>query len=365
MNGQFADGIVAVLSLLVVASLTDARMRNPMHRPREQSQFMDNLDPSQRTERGSAVQKTEILTHSDHAIRAPGSPDNALFANQRAVAIPRLVLLSALASRTRNGILPTDVGHYVEAWGHYCRRPAGVDRDTFVYCTAGHGWCRVGGQELTICPGELLVIPADVPHAYGADAKTPWSVYWFLAEGVLNADCSAAMGVDVGNPVIAVGHDSKLISLFVELIDVLEEGHDPEHLLHGSSIVAHLLSLIIRCQRQATRLVPNAAQRVSASIEFMQRNLAHALDIAQLSRMAKLSPSYYSALFKRQTGRSPLDYFLQLRMQRAAELVDATNQSVKAIAARLGYADALYFTRVFTGVHGMSPTDYRRRQQSA
>jgi AraC-like DNA-binding protein len=79
--------------------------------------------------------------------------------------------------------------------------------------------------------------------------------------------------------------------------------------------------------------------------------------------MTKLSPSYYTALFKRQTGRSPLDYFAQLRMRSAADKLRTTLDSVKSIAATFGYKDALYFTRVFTSVHGISPTEYRRREQ--
>ena len=113
----------------------------------------------------------------------------------------------------------------------------------------------------------------------------------------------------------------------------------------------------------ASTALPNALERVTASIEFMQQNLAQSLDISQLCRMTKLSPSYYTALFKRQTGRSPLDYFAQLRMRSAADKLRTTLDSVKSIAATFGYKDALYFTRVFTSVHGISPTEYRRREQ--
>jgi AraC-like DNA-binding protein len=50
-------------------------------------------------------------------------------------------------------------------------------------------------------------------------------------------------------------------------------------------------------------------------------------------------------------------------MQLAAQLLDSTTHNVKSIASELGYRDALYFSRVFTGIHGVSPTEYRRRRQ--
>ena len=68
-------------------------------------------------------------------------------------------------------------------------------------------------------------------------------------------------------------------------------------------------------------------------------------------------------LFKQQTGYTPIDYFIQLRMHRACQLLDTTDLSIKTVAADLGYEDALYFTRVFKAVNGMAPTQYRRMRK--
>jgi AraC-like DNA-binding protein len=64
-------------------------------------------------------------------------------------------------------------------------------------------------------------------------------------------------------------------------------------------------------------------------------------------------------LFKEQTGYSPIDYFIRLRMHQACQLLDTSQLSVKRIAAALGYDDPLYFSRVFKGVNDISPTEYR------
>jgi AraC-like DNA-binding protein len=54
-----------------------------------------------------------------------------------------------------------------------------------------------------------------------------------------------------------------------------------------------------------------------------------------------------------------LDFFIRLKIQRACFLLDTTDQSVKAIAADLGFDDPLYFSRCFRRVHDSSPTQYR------
>ena len=78
-----------------------------------------------------------------------------------------------------------------------------------------------------------------------------------------------------------------------------------------------------------------------------------------LSAMAGLSVSHYSAVFKRQTGYAPMDYFIRLRMHQACQLLDTTELSVKEVADRLGYEDPLYFSRVFKSLHDLSPSEYR------
>ena len=75
--------------------------------------------------------------------------------------------------------------------------------------------------------------------------------------------------------------------------------------------------------------------------------------------MAGLSVSHYSALFRRATGYGALEYQTRLRMGAARELLDTTDRPVASVAAQVGFSDALYFSRQFRRIHGMSPTEYR------
>jgi len=103
------------------------------------------------------------------------------------------------------------------------------------------------------------------------------------------------------------------------------------------------------------------AERIGRSIAYMVEHLDEPLQIATLAAQASVSPSHYFALFKRQTGTAPIDYFIRLRMNHARELLDSTCSSVKEIAATMGYDDPFYFSRVFKSVHRVAPAEYRRR----
>jgi len=107
------------------------------------------------------------------------------------------------------------------------------------------------------------------------------------------------------------------------------------------------------------------AERIGRSIAYMVEHLDEPLQIATLAAQASVSPSHYFALFKRQTGTAPIDYFIRLRMNHARELLDSTCSSVKEIAAAMGYDDPFYFSRVFKSVHQVAPAEYRKRNGQA
>src|SRR4051812_42988421 len=110
------------------------------------------------------------------------------FPGQRIVVLPRSVVAGARRQPLMSGLVPTDIGFFPRASGHWRERSTGVDQAIFIYCINGRGWCELGGRSFAVNPGELLVLPPDAPHAYGADESRPWSIFWFHAQGSLLAD---------------------------------------------------------------------------------------------------------------------------------------------------------------------------------
>jgi len=102
-----------------------------------------------------------------------------------------------------------------------------------------------------------------------------------------------------------------------------------------------------------------ATERINRSISYMEEHLDQPTKVSSLASMIHVSPSYFHSLFKRCTGFAPIDYFTRLRMERARKLLDTTSQSVKEVAAALGYNDPFYFSRVFKAVNRVAPSHYR------
>lgn len=119
------------------------------------------------------------------------------------------------------------------------------------------------------------------------------------------------------------------------------------------------------CLNLTDRARQRAARRVEVSLRYMIQHLNQPMKVSVLSAMVGLSESSFFALFKCATGLTPLDFFIRLRMQRAAGLLTETTLQIKEIAARLGYDDQFYFSRLFKAVHGLPPREYRAQRQEA
>src|SRR6185295_7175576 len=91
------------------------------------------------------------------------------FAGQRIVVLPRNVVTTMLKAPLISRLIPTDIGFFPMAHGHLFERERGVDQAIFIYCTKGRGWCEERNQRHEVSAGDLLVIPPNEPHSYGAD----------------------------------------------------------------------------------------------------------------------------------------------------------------------------------------------------
>jgi AraC-like DNA-binding protein len=281
------------------------------------------------------------------------------FVGQQIIVLPKPVVASALQQPVLRDLLITDIGHYPQAAGHLRERRIGIDQAIFIYCTHGSGWCEMGGQRRIVAAGELLVIPPNASHAYGADEKRPWTIYWVHAAGAALKLLLTELGTSEERPVVFLGQDSQLAGLFEEALNVLEHGYTTSHLLYGSRVLGHLLGLMIWHRQQKWQTDPKPRQNMAQSVAYMKRHLHQHLKASHLAAMANLSVPHYSALFKRHTGYSPIEYFNRLRMHQACRLLDNTDMSVKEIAASLGYDDPFYFSRIFKTLNDISPSDYR------
>ena len=281
------------------------------------------------------------------------------FPHQRLEIIPANILKRCRALPMVRQLYVTHIGIFPAAPHHYVERREGIDQTILIYCLAGSGSVKIGETIFPIKKGHVVIIPSGVPHIYCADAKDPWSIFWIHFDGQEGESTLENLGVDVDRPLLYVPDVPMMCQAFEEVCACLNYHYSDAGLLAMTSELTHLLSKIKLHHSNLYWERKVAEDRVLGTIDFMQRHLDMPLSLEDLATYAGQSEANYGKLFKYRTGQSPMACFIQLKIRKACELLDQTNQSVLSIAKELGYDDPYYFSRLFKKIQGCSPTYYR------
>lgn len=131
--------------------------------------------------------------------------------------------------------------------------------------------------------------------------------------------------------------------------------------LYTSSLLLQILSLISR--RYVDSGFPSkhleSTHKLDFSISYLHSNYAKNITVPELSKLAGLCVSRYIYVFKERTGATPKDYLIKFRLRRAKELLKGTNLTILQIALTVGFADQLYFSRIFKKHEGICPSAAR------
>lgn len=105
-----------------------------------------------------------------------------------------------------------------------------------------------------------------------------------------------------------------------------------------------------------------AEQTVEQARRFLRANRHRPVTLNEVAQAAYVTPNYLCRLFKERTGKSPLGYLQEIRMQDAAHFLTLTDLPIYSIAEKLGYDEPSYFARLFRRAYGQSPHAYRKQQ---
>lgn len=94
-------------------------------------------------------------------------------------------------------------------------------------------------------------------------------------------------------------------------------------------------------------------------ITHITLSLAEDLSLSALSKLFSISPSYLSALFKKETGTTLTDFVNRKRIENSVFLLNSTDLHIQTIGLSCGIADLNYFTRLFKKYMGRTPSEYR------
>ena len=232
-----------------------------------------------------------------------------------------------------------------------------------VYITRGSGkfasdhcqLCDIGeGSVFFLFPGEW--------HTYQPDIKTGWENYWVGFDG-LSADTLLANNhLSVNNPVVTIGYDEEIVSLYKKMLEVSSlERPSYQQLLAG--MVVYLLAYLFYRGKDRDWKDKEVLSKIEKARLIIRENIGTTLSPEELATSVNMSYTWFRRMFRQYTGLAPAQYMSQVKMQKAKELLTVSNKPIKEIALELGFESIDYFSTSFKRYVHMTPGDFRNRSR--
>ncbi len=211
------------------------------------------------------------------------------------------------------------------------------------YVVSGSGHLELKGKTYPVEAGSMFVVPPFEYSTYQADEKNPWSYIWIGFEDNLNQ-----LPELFHTPVL---HISGTGTIFTEMRNCknLEDGR-------GAFLIGQLWKLVSAALED--RVKTQKVDYVQKAILIMETEYMNPLSIEEIATRLNLVRSYFSTLFQKQIGVTPVQYLINLRLEKAAELMVQHHIPPSTVATTVGYTDMSHFSKSFKQKYGKSPRNY-------
>jgi AraC-like DNA-binding protein len=287
------------------------------------------------------------------------------FEGQQLIVVPKTIAADFLIKDpiTRQ-LYITDIGYYPKARYHYIKRTSGVSQHIIIYCVEGRGWIEIDRKRIDVLPSQFVIIPANTAHKYLSGEQDPWTIYWIHFKGEISGHIVELLLQRAKNGKLHLTYNETRIRLFQDICINLRKGYSVDNLRYVNMTFNHFLSSLLY-EEKFNRAEQERPQDVIAqTISMMQQKLDKVITLHELSHYAGLSTSHFSAVFREKTGYPPIEYFNHLKIQKACQYLIFSPATIKDIAAKLGVDDQYYFSRMFSKLMGMSPSEYRNKNKT-
>jgi len=208
-------------------------------------------------------------------------------------------------------------------------------------------------HELPVKPGQCVIVSPEFINRYGGDKDKYLEDSICFAGPV--ADMMSRSGV-IRNGIFEMGKGRRLLPIMKLAADPAVDSQ-----LNANFALQRLLFDIYN-ENKARR--QKESPMVDRLIETMKEQIHRWWTVEEMSDFCGISGNQFRRIFEKQTGILPKIYLDRLKLQKAAEMLTASELSIAAIASELGYVDQYHFSRRFKAVMGFSPKRYRREISS-
>ena len=228
---------------------------------------------------------------------------------------------------------------------------------------SGSGTVEFRHHRVKVKAGTIIILPPECWHRYRPSKRTGWTTLWIGFGGDLANRLVGGAGFDSEGQAFALSHSHRFQRIMLDAVDdILERGL--ENIYSAAAHIPMLIAALIYEKAAGDEDVSRAEiiRRAQSHIA------AHAVEVVDFGGLAEsLGMPYrtFRYLFAKETGTSPLQYQLNIRLTRAKSLLRSTDMPIAAIAKALGFNSTWYFAHFFRKHTATTAAAYRKKRQKA
>ncbi len=232
-----------------------------------------------------------------------------------------------------------------------------------LYVTKGEG---IFESEITgprkIKAGDLFILFPNIWHRFRPNKNTGWDEYWVGFDGPLINHYRTNEFLNPENPVIPIGLQEDIIENNLKIIQLIKD-EKPGFQYIVSGILVQILGQIFAIKKNHSFEGKMIETQIRQAKIMILENMHTTISQEGIARNIGLGYSLYRKKFKEYTGVPPAQYQIQLRINKAKDLLITTNQSFKELGHELGFESTDYFFRLFKQKTGFTPSEFREKNK--
>ncbi len=258
---------------------------------------------------------------------------------------------------------------------HRCLRTAsGRDHShdfiELVLILGGDGVFCVDGQLLSVRRGDVLILnPGTRHHGVAGSGRETLEEFYLSFTNIHFRTLDANRFLVPGDSVLVHPEDKTFLRLS-RLADSITSEASSCQAGQYAMLKSYLTQMLLILYREYAAPESSSGRYLFDAdgkkyvaeqvMEYMEQHYSEKLSLDQVAQTMYLSPFYLSRLFKNETGDTPMNYLIRVRMRRAGELLRSQRHtSIQDVARCVGYEDAYHFSKAFKKHYGMPPSKYR------
>ena len=228
---------------------------------------------------------------------------------------------------------------------HHAFGPATRNFYLLHYVLSGKGTFTTPRGTFPVHKGQLFIIKPFEITRYQADAKSPWHYCWVGFTNTLPID-------------FLLQQDVITLPQAEHLFHAIRES---DHLNYGREfyVCAKIYELLSHLEAFGSKKKSQSLIYVEQIQNYINANYMKPITVELLAEKVGLDRSYFSRIFKNYTGKSPQQYLVDFRLEKAAELISTHHYRPRDAALNVGYHDFFNFSKMFKKKYGISPRAYQ------